>query len=44
MCCFELKQLKQAVMDVAYRNVLKGSIAEVGFVDMGTVHYINLLL
>lgn len=46
MCCFEAKQEKQAVMDVAYCNLLKGSIAKVGFVDMGMVQYItmNLLL
>lgn len=41
MCCFEPKQEEQAVMDVAYCNLLKGSIAKVGFVDVGhgTVYY-----
>lgn len=46
MCCFEPKLEKQAVMDVAYCNLLKGSLAKVGFVDVGMVQYItmNLLL
>lgn len=44
MCCFEANQVKQAVMDVAYCNLLKGSIAKVGFVDMGMVQYITMNL
>lgn len=37
ICCFQPKHEKQAVMDVAYCNLLKGSKAKVGFVDVAMV-------
>lgn len=39
MCCFEPKQEKQAVMDVAYCNLLKGSIGRVCGYRHGTVYH-----